>query len=321
MKKRPLGTTGLSISEIGFGCGGNAGLMVKGTPEQQRAAVSTALELGIDYFDTAPVYGDTASERNLGATLRSLGARPVVATKVVLELEDLDDIPRAVARSVEHSLERLQKESVELVHLHNRVASRREAKSDIGVGAMLTVPDVLGPRGVLTGFHQLRKRGLVRHFGCCAFGGEMHAVRSLIDSGAFANLLVHYSLVNQTAWLPASGGERDYEGIGAYAAARGVGSSALRILEGGALSGERHALARGPNSPEQLLIAERARALAGAEATNFVRRAMRFALDNADLSTVLVGFSDAEQVRQAAAIASERRLPRTAIRHMGKGAL
>jgi aryl-alcohol dehydrogenase-like predicted oxidoreductase len=183
MKRRPLGTTGVSVSEIGFGCGGNAGLMVKGSAEQQKAAVSTALEHGIDYFDTAPVYGDTASERNLGAALRSLGARPLVATKVVLDFEDLDDIPRAVVRSVENSLERLQRESIELVHLHNRVAGRREAKSDIGVGAMLSVEDVLGRRGVVTGFHELRKRGLVRSFGCCAFGGEMRAVRSLIDSG------------------------------------------------------------------------------------------------------------------------------------------
>ena len=309
MKKRPLGTTGLSISEIGFGCGGNAGLMVNGTPEQQRAAVSTALEHGIDYFDTAPAYGDGASERNLGATLRALGARAVIATKVVLELEDHDDIPGAVVRSVEGSLERLQRESVELVHLHNRVARRRERKADIGVGAMLTVADVLGPRGVLAGFQELRKRGLVRFFGCCAFGGEMQSVRTLIDSNAFDNLLVHYSIVNPTAWLPALDGERNYAGIGAYAAERGMGSSALRVLEGGALTGARHALARGPNSSEQLRSAERAQALARAGGREYVRLALRYALDNVDLSTVLVGFSDAEQVRQAAAIANEDMQP------------
>lgn len=304
MKKRPIGRTGLLVSEIGFGCGGNAGLMVKGTPDEQRAAVSTALELGIDYFDTAPVYGDTASERNLGRALKSLGARPIVATKVALEFEDLDDIAGSVVRSVEDSLERLQLESVTLVQLHNRVASRRAAKPDVGVGAVLTVEDVLGPNGVLAGLQELRKRRLVRFFGCCAYGGEMQKVRSLIDSGAFDNLLVHYSVLNQTAWLPQSEGDRNYEGIGAYAAAHGMGSSALRILEGGVLTGARHALARGSSSDEYTRAAERVRTLAGAAGGDAVRFAMRFALDNPDLSTVLVGFSDAGQVTQAAAIAA-----------------
>ena len=59
MKRRPLGRTGLSISEIGFGCGPTAGLMVRGDDKMRRDAVARALELGIDYFDTAPAYGDT----------------------------------------------------------------------------------------------------------------------------------------------------------------------------------------------------------------------------------------------------------------------
>jgi len=59
---REVGNTGVRVSEIGFGCGGNAGLLVKGTPEQQREAILRALELGINYFDEAPDYGDGVSE-------------------------------------------------------------------------------------------------------------------------------------------------------------------------------------------------------------------------------------------------------------------
>ena len=70
MKRRPLGRTGLSVSEIGFGCGPTAGLIVRGDEKTRRDAVARALELGIDYFDTAPAYGDTLSEQYLGATLR-----------------------------------------------------------------------------------------------------------------------------------------------------------------------------------------------------------------------------------------------------------
>ncbi len=295
-----MGRTGLRVSEIGFGCGGNAGLMVAGSVQEQRAAVSTALELGINYFDTAPVYGDTASERNLGVALRSLGAKPIVATKIALELNELDDIAGAVVRSVENSLERLGLENVELVHVHNRVGSQRAAKPDIGVGALLTVDDVLGRNGVLDGLRELRKRGLVRFFGCCSYGGEMRAVRALIDSGAFDNMLVHYSVINQTAWTPSPGGDvHDYESIGAYAADHGMGTSALRILEGGALTGARHPLARASVSEDYRRSAERAHALRDVMEGNPVRFAIRFALSNPDISTALVGFSDAGQVAEA----------------------
>ncbi len=66
MEYRVLGRTGIRVSEIGFGCGNVGGLMVRGSHDEQVEAVSRALELGIDYFDTAPSYGDGRSETNLG---------------------------------------------------------------------------------------------------------------------------------------------------------------------------------------------------------------------------------------------------------------
>jgi aryl-alcohol dehydrogenase-like predicted oxidoreductase len=188
-------------------------------------------------------------------------------------LEELDDIAGASVRSVERSLERLGLESVELVHLHNRVGSARAAKPDVGVGALLTVDDVLGPNGVLDGLRTLKKRKLIQFFGCCSYGGEMRRVRALIDSGAFDNMLVHYNMLNPTAWTwSADGDARDYEAIGAYAADHGMGTSALRILEGGKLTKD----------------------------AGTVRDAMRFVLKNPAVSVALVGFSNASQVGEAA---------------------
>src|SRR5262245_33030217 len=57
MEKRRFGRTGLDVSVLGFGCGAVGGLMVKGEPADQERAVSRALELGINYFDTAQMYG------------------------------------------------------------------------------------------------------------------------------------------------------------------------------------------------------------------------------------------------------------------------
>lgn len=69
MKYRVLGRTGIRVSEIGFGCGNVGGLMVRGSHEEQVEAVNRALELGIDYLDTAPSYGDGKSETSLGRVL------------------------------------------------------------------------------------------------------------------------------------------------------------------------------------------------------------------------------------------------------------
>src|SRR5919198_5158408 len=183
MRYRQLGRTDIEVSEIGFGCGPTAGLMVYGTPEEQRVAAKRAYDLGITYFDTAPIYGDYVSEENLGRALHDAGIRPLIATKICLEMPDLDDIPAAVRRSVDDSLRRLRVDGVTVIQLHNRVGHARAVRSDLGVGALLTVDDVLGP--VLETFRALRDEGKTRAIGCCAYGGELESVYQVVDSGAF----------------------------------------------------------------------------------------------------------------------------------------
>jgi aryl-alcohol dehydrogenase-like predicted oxidoreductase len=245
--------------------------MVNGNPDERRGAVARALDLGINYFDTAAAYGQGRSERNLGRTLSELTAKPTIATKVTLEWSDLDDIPRAVEASVAGSLARLCVQQLDVVHLHNRVGSIRAPRSRYGSGALLTVDDVIGPGGVAETFRRLRDDGRVGVAGCCAFGGEPLAVAEIVDSGAFASVLVHYSMVNPTAWTPAIRvNGNDYASIGARAAARGMAVVALRILEGGVMStGDR------------------------------IAAAIKFAIGNSQLATALIGFSNQQQIDQA----------------------
>jgi L-galactose dehydrogenase/L-glyceraldehyde 3-phosphate reductase len=315
VRRRVLGRTGLSVSEIGFGCGPTAGLIASGQRDAQRFAVQRALELGIDYFDTAPLYGFGESERALGELLRELRVTPHVATKVALTESDFGDIRGAIVRSVEGSLERLARPRVTVLHLHNRVGMQRAPRAEFGSGALLCVEDVLGPRGVAETFESLRAQGVVDFFGCSAYGGDMRAVEHVVDSGAFDCLQVHYSLLNTTAWErpPVSAAVRDYGGIAARAAAAGMGVVALRILEAGALTD-----AKARDAPE-------ARGTAGAPGeTNDARRAslaallgpapltetaVRFALSRREVATGLVGFSDVAQVEAAAAAAAKGALP------------
>jgi len=309
--RRVLGRTGLSVSEIGFGCGPTAGLIARGARDAQRAAVRRALELGIDYFDTAPLYGAGESERNLGALLRELRATALIATKVALADSDFDDIRGAILRSVEGSLARLGQAKIAVLHLHNRIGMHRAVRADIGSGALLSIDDVLGPGGVAETFASLRAQGVVDFFGCSAYGGDMRVVERVVDSGSFECLQIHYSAMNASAWEREAEGAavRDYRGIAARAAAAGMGVVALRALEAGLLT-DRPPSADAATARDSVSDIARRSSLAALLAPEpLTETALRFALSRPEVATVLVGFSDATQVEAAAASAAKGALP------------
>ncbi len=133
MEYRVFGRTGLRVSQVGLGCGDVGGLIVRGEPALRTRAVALALSLGINYFDTAPLYGQGVSETNLGLALKENKADVFVGTKMGLTPEDKKDIKNGVIRSLERSLKRLDMESVDLIQLHNRLTSEPE------------VPNLTGP--------------------------------------------------------------------------------------------------------------------------------------------------------------------------------
>ena len=98
MEMRVFGRTGLRVSIFGFGCGAVGGLMVSGTPEDQERAVARALEAGVNYFDTAAMYGNGESEKNLGRVLAKLKPNVIVGTKVRIRSADFGRIGAAVAK-------------------------------------------------------------------------------------------------------------------------------------------------------------------------------------------------------------------------------
>src|SRR5207302_10893672 len=72
MRKNLLGRTGLEISEIALGAGVTAGILINGSEVTRRQLLRRALAAGINWIDTAPTYGDGASEENIGQHLASL---------------------------------------------------------------------------------------------------------------------------------------------------------------------------------------------------------------------------------------------------------
>src|SRR5918911_867291 len=101
MQMRTFGRSGLRISVLGFGCGAVGGLMVRGDPNDQERALARALDVGVNYFDTAVQYGEGESEKNLGRILRKLKPPDaIVGTKVRIRSAEFNQISVAVRRSL-----------------------------------------------------------------------------------------------------------------------------------------------------------------------------------------------------------------------------
>jgi len=323
MEYRTLGKSGVKISEIGFGCGNNAVLMVKASYDEQVKAVRHALDRGINYFDTAFAYGLGKSEENLGRILNERGTSTVVSTKIRLEPYSTSDIKTATIHAVETSLSRLKRERVDLIQLHNRITMERNP----GKRFSLTPKDVYGTGGVLDGFKVMRERGKVGYFGFSGLG-EPQALHEVVASGEFHSFQAYYNLLNPSAGQPVPRGfsALDYSLIIDKAAAKGMGVAVIRVLAAGALTAD--PTAGGGSSPEPLSPgsdyhldlerAEKVKAVLGSEGKSLTQAAIRFALMKSEVSTVLVGFSNTTHIDEAIACSGAGGLSQDAMEKLKK---
>ena len=314
MRYRTVPGTALRVSEIGFGCGGNAGLMVRGEAAEQAQVVGRALELGITYFDTAPDYGNGAAELALGRALRAAAAeRPVIATKVEIRREDLPDIAGHVVRSTQQSLHRLRVERIDVLQIHNGPAATPPAMEN-GDYHKLWIEHFLGPRGALEGLRRVREAGLAAYLGFGCRGGDGPELGRLLATGMFRMINVPYNLLNQTAGggsvrLP---GGPDYADALGAALRAGCGVAVYSPLAGGFLAGSAapHTLARARNrASASASAASRFEAFAGACGGSMAQAAYRFVLAHSGTTTALGGFSSLAQLDEIAAVADRPSLP------------
>ncbi|MDQ0304946.1 aldo/keto reductase [Ancylobacter polymorphus] len=322
MRYRNVGKTGLAVSEIGFGCGGNAGLMVRGTEAEQRRVIEHALARGVTYFDTAPDYGDGLAEINLGRALTALGARPVVTTKVEVRAENLDDIAGHVERSTEASLQRLGLDAVDVLQIHNGPVPQPTALTGCAYST-LGLEDFLRPGGALEGVERVLRAGKARYAGFICRGNDAAQALELVQTDLFRLLNVPYTLLNPTAghaWPDGPVALPDYGDIITRAQALGAGVAAFSPLAGGLLTpavleGQGvHPLARSRDvvSYEASGLARKARAFAALAADNgisLVELAYRFILGHDGIATIIGGISSVEQLDDSVGAVARGPLP------------
>ena len=311
MQHRVLGSTGIRVSAISFGAGPVPATMTSDDPSAQIAVARRAIELGINWFDTAAGYGAGKSEAALGHALAELGARDRVhvATKVRLTEDQLVDIDGAVRKSVAESLTRLGLPRVTLLQLHNSITARRGDEP-----TSLTPADVLGP--VADAFERLKAEGVVGHVGLTGIG-QAEAMRTVIRSGKFQTLQIPYNLLNPSAGrvMPATFDETNYGNVIADCAEMRMGVFAIRVMAGGALAGNPPSAHTRKTPFFPLPLYERDRAAAARLGDKLPREmtvpeaAVRFALSHPAVASAIVGFSSPAQVDQAAGWSGRGGLP------------
>ena len=296
MNYRSFGNIGMDVSEVGFGCGDVGGLMVRGEPADQVRAVARALELGINYFDTASRYGGGRSETNLGRVLKELSEDVFVGTKYSLWESDPSDLKTGVIQSVEASLKRLGRERIDLIQLHDRISLQTDVSA-----REVTVTDVLELR---EGLDRLKSQGKVRYYGMTGLG-EPDGIHDLIASGMVNTVQTVYNLINFSAGhdSPAGVDMPDYGQLIDLAVQRDVGVIVIRVLAAGALTGTsiRHPVAVPTVAPigsgkdfqqDESRAGQFAFLVDEGFAEDMPEASVRFALSNPGVSTVLVGYSD-----------------------------
>jgi aryl-alcohol dehydrogenase-like predicted oxidoreductase len=150
MNKRKLGSQGLVVSAEGLGCMGMSQSYGPADEQESLATIDRALELGIDFFDTAEVYGPYINEELVGRALRGKRDKVVIATKFGFKIEDgkpagLDS--KHVRRAVEGSLTRLGTDHIDLLYQHR-------------VDPEVPIEDVVGDMAELVAEGKVRFLGL-----------------------------------------------------------------------------------------------------------------------------------------------------------------
>jgi aryl-alcohol dehydrogenase-like predicted oxidoreductase len=286
-----LGTTGLEITRVGFGAwaiGGGGWEFGWGSQDDEESigAIHRALELGVNWIDTAAAYGFGRSEEIVGRALEGAAARPYVFTKASL-VEGADrrvvhNLKRdSILREVDRSLQRLGVDAIDLYQIHWPIP-----EGDIEEG--------------WTTFAELKEQGLVRHIGVSNF--DVRQLRRIQSIAPVETLQPPYSLVEREAEdeiLPFA--EREAIGVIVYSP---MGSGLLT----GKMTRERIETlpeddwrGRDPRFQEpqlsgHLALVERLEAVAARHDTTPGAVAVAWTLQNPAVDGAIVGFRRPEQV-------------------------
>jgi aryl-alcohol dehydrogenase-like predicted oxidoreductase len=191
MKYRKLGRTNIEVSEIGYGAWGIGGMQwLGGTDDESLASLRRAIELGLNFIDTALAYGAGHSEELVGKVVRDSGRRIYVATKVPPKNQLWPARPGIgieqvfpydyILRSTERSLKNLGVETIDLQQLH------------------VWNPEWIARDEWRRAFEELKRSGKVQAVGISINDHQPDSALEIIETGLIDTVQVIYNIFDQT---------------------------------------------------------------------------------------------------------------------------
>lgn len=183
IKKRQVGNSDLYVSEIGLGC------MSLGTDEQKaNEIIQTALQQGINYFDTADLYDYGMNEEFIGKALKPVRNDVIIATKVGNRWNDnkdgwsWDPSKTYIKSQVKQSLQRLQTDYIDLYQLHGGTHEDHYEE-------------------IIEAFEELVQEGLIRYYGISSI--RPNVIKTYLTKANIASVMMQYSLLDRRPeeWL------------------------------------------------------------------------------------------------------------------------
>jgi predicted aldo/keto reductase-like oxidoreductase len=266
LQKRKLGRTGLQVSIVGFGGTWISQLSM----DEAVKVVRRAFELGINYFDTAKLDGD--SEQKIGAALTDVRDECVLATKTASRTK------RESLADFKTSLHRLNTDRLDLIQLH-------------GIDDEKTLSKAIGSDGSLEMCKKARSEGLVDYIGITSH--KPRVLIKAIETNEFDTILVPLNVVTRQA----------LEELIPLAKELDIGVAIMKPL-----SAKTSKLVTCLYNPPLSLLSDEPelKTLLGQNTASMVRNALNFVLSQ-DVSVVLTGFKSIEEVETAAQVGNEYR--------------
>ncbi len=304
MRYRRLGRTGYGVSEVGYGAWGIGKLQWIGAEDDASlVAMRRAVDLGLNFVDTALAYGDGHSETLIGRFLRECSAAMIVATKVppknlewpaadTARLEDVFPF-RHIIESTEASLKNLGVDCLDLQQFHvwnDRWAPQNEWRDAV---------------------QKLKAEGKVRHFGISINDFQPENGIAAAETGLIDCFQVIYNIFEQTP----------EQRLFPYCQTNDIGVIARVPLDEGSLTGRineettfppgdwRNSYFRGNRKREVTQKVDRLRFLLHDGVKTLPEAALRFCLSNPAVSTVIAGMRSSEHVEENCAVSDGRGLP------------
>jgi aryl-alcohol dehydrogenase-like predicted oxidoreductase len=177
MKYKQLGKSSLQISEIGFGC-----MSLPASDTESSLLINRAIELGINFFDTADIYEKGLNETRVGKIIKNKRASLIIATKVGNKYKkdgsglEWNPSKKHIFSAANESLNRLQTDYIDLYQLHGG-----------------TMEDDI--EETIDAFETLKQQGKIRYYGISSI--RPNVIREYIRLSGIVSVMMQYSLLDR----------------------------------------------------------------------------------------------------------------------------